>query len=109
VPEVGGSDCIGFFSSGYDHKCVTTGIRSGMDWSGRTDYWNKDLFYSDVIKMENMEFLKAMLAKMKAKTDATKENMKTDQEKEDANARKGGRKSKGTKGRHRTLPSQVRG
>jgi hypothetical protein len=32
VSEVGGSDRIGFFSSGYDRKHVTTGIRSGTDW-----------------------------------------------------------------------------
>jgi hypothetical protein len=32
VPENCGSDYIGFFSSGYDLKYVTTGIRSGTDW-----------------------------------------------------------------------------
>jgi hypothetical protein len=32
VSEVGGSDRIGFFSSVYDRKHVTTGIRSGTGW-----------------------------------------------------------------------------
>jgi hypothetical protein len=32
VSEVGGSDHIGFFSSGYDHYYMTTGVRGGTDW-----------------------------------------------------------------------------
>jgi hypothetical protein len=36
VSEVGCSDHIGFFSSGYDREYMTTGIRSDMDFS---NYW----------------------------------------------------------------------
>jgi hypothetical protein len=32
VSEVGGSNNIEFFSSGYDRKYVATGMRSGTDW-----------------------------------------------------------------------------
>jgi hypothetical protein len=36
VSEVGGWDSIGFFSSDYDSKYVTTGIRSDTDFF---NYW----------------------------------------------------------------------
>jgi hypothetical protein len=49
-----------------------------MDWIGVIKYWNEDLFYSDIQqKLKNMEFLKAMLAKMNARMDATQEKMDT--------------------------------
>jgi hypothetical protein len=31
MSEVGGSDGIGFFESGYAHENMTTGVRSGTD------------------------------------------------------------------------------
>jgi hypothetical protein len=66
VSEFGCSDRIGFFSSSYDRKYATTGVISGAVWIGIIDYWcqNEDLFFGATRKMEDMEFLKAMLAEM---------------------------------------------
>jgi hypothetical protein len=50
MSEVDGLDRIGFTSSGYDHKYVTTGVGSGTDWIGVIDYWNEDLFYGATLK-----------------------------------------------------------
>jgi hypothetical protein len=46
---------------------------TGSDWN---DYWTENIFYSATRKkMENMEILKAMLAEMNAKMDATQERL----------------------------------
>jgi hypothetical protein len=82
VSEVGGSDRIGFFNSRHDRKYATTGVRNCADWIGVIDYCcqNEDLFYGATRKMEDMEFLKAMLAEMNANTKSLQEKIHAETE-----------------------------
>jgi hypothetical protein len=62
VSEIGGSDRIGFFSSGYDRKYATTGLRSGTDWIRLLDLRLHCILVSRIMAMEQM--IERLLAKI---------------------------------------------
>jgi hypothetical protein len=72
-------------------------VRIGLDWSDQV-LERRSILQCHLTKMENMEFLKAMLAKM----NTTHEKIVASQERMDANtkARKGERKKRQNQRRH---------
>jgi hypothetical protein len=66
--EVGSSDCIGFFSSGYDHGYLTTVVKK---WSDFSKYWS-----SDSTKMNMQQMLECLLAGQQQMMARTADNLR---------------------------------